>query len=558
MKAAGRRPGPMTAPQARPDPVHSPKPGILPVLSRYGPALLLLALLAYPIARVAALHLTLTGACEEGLGYRYFYSLRLLYDLDGYVFLPQGHLMDLVHQLMQLVLTGAGLRPDSVFPRIDIFSYGSIAIAQLTAAAAFLLVSRPVPSPWARVAMAAVVLVPFYDVPISGFNVILEPDYMLWILPVMLVTAGAVFRLKTGGFVPWSQGDSWTLAALVTAALGLKATLLIYPITLGIVLLVRRKGFQASFVQAVTAVVLGVLGWLLVLLVYYHGRWDNVLRYFSDEARFGSSVRPAVAYLGWIRAEVGAGRWLVTSSILLPLAMLVVLATSRTRPRLAVACGVLAGSAIYHLFLFFRDTPVTWFEAGNYLVFSVLVVLYKPVFLAVSRAGRAALAVTAVVAGLSVFDGVKYMHKYYIPYLVTLNHAQEQAAAALAPFGDRIAFLLPDNSYRPLTIDSDVFKGGSNILEGARFGKSKLVRGLYPLRWYFTETPAYYAASPIDLGPYRAVVFVVRKGLDPGPEGQLALMRAHYGPALSGLKLLDDIDFGSQEFLVWGVAGPKG
>ena len=59
-----------------------------------GPALLLLAVLWYPISRVVMLHLTLTGACEEGLGYRYFYTLRLLYEGDGYIFLPQGHLMD--------------------------------------------------------------------------------------------------------------------------------------------------------------------------------------------------------------------------------------------------------------------------------------------------------------------------------------------------------------------------------------------------------------------------------------------------------------------------------
>jgi len=504
------------------------------------------------------LHLTLTGACEESLGYRYFFSLRLLYDADGYVFLPQGHLMDLVHQLLQLILTAAGLRPDAVFPRIDVFSYCSIAIAQITAALVFLLVTRRVTSPWARMAMVAVALVPFYNVPISGFNVILEPDYMLWILPVMLLTAGAVFGLAGDGFVPWTQRDSWTLTALVTAALGLKATLLIYPISLGVVLLIRRKGFQASFVQAVTSVVLGVLGWLLVLLIYYHGRWDDLLRYFSVEARFGSSVRPTISYLGWLHVELGAGRWLVTSSILLPIAMLVLLATSRSRPQLALNCGVLVGSVLYHLGLFFRDTPVTLFEAGNFLVFAVLVVAYKPVLLVASRTARVALGGAALVACLAVLGGVEYMHKYYIPYLVTLNRAQEQAAAALAGFDDRIAFLLPDNSYRPLTIDSDVFKGGSNILEGARFGKSNLIRGMFPRRWYFTETPAFYAASPINLGPFRAVVFVVRKGLDPGPEGQLALMAAHYGPALSGLKLRDEIDFGSQEFLVWDVAGPKG
>jgi hypothetical protein len=149
------------------------------------------------------------------------------------------------------------------------------------------------------------------------------------------------------------------------------------------------------------------------------------------------------------------------------------------------------------------------------------------------------------------------MHRYFIPYLVSLNHAQAEAAAALAPYHDRIAFLTPDNSYRTLTIDSAVFKGGSNILEGPFFGKSALIRAIYPNRWYFTEPPDAYAASPIDLRPYEAVVFVVRKGLDPEPAGQLALMKKHYGPALSSLTLRHNIDFGSQEFLVWEVNQSK-
>ena len=34
-------------------------------------------------------------------------------------------------------------------------------------------------------------------------------------------------------------------------------------------------------------------------------------------------------------------------------------------------------------------------------------------------------------------------------------------------------------------------------------------------------------------------------------------MKAVYGPALSRLTLRDDIDFGSQEFLVWDVDAPR-
>jgi hypothetical protein len=151
-----------------------------------------------------------------------------------------------------------------------------------------------------------------------------------------------------------------------------------------------------------------------------------------------------------------------------------------------------------------------------------------------------------------VFDGLAYMHRYYIPYLITLNQAQAAAAKSLERYNDRIAFLYPDNSYRTLTVDSDIFKGGSNILEGPYFGRSGLVRGMFPYRSYFAA-----AHTALDLNSYRAVVFVVRKGMDPEPPGQLSLMKAVYGPSLSRLTLRDNIDFGSQEFLVWDVDSPR-
>ena len=404
-----------------------------------------------------------------------------------------------------------------MLPRIDIFSYCSIGLAHLLAALAFLGMSRRIPSLFARLSLVVLILVPFYNVPISGFNVILEPDYMLWILPLMLATAGSVFRVLSDGTKPWSQRDSWALAALVAAALGLKATLLIYPISLSVVLLVKRRGLQASFVQAVTATVLGVLGWLLIILVYYHLRWDYLVRYFTDEARFGSSVRPDAGYLGWLREVVVHGHWLVKCSVLLPFALLGLLIAARNRTQLSVTLGVLAGSLIYHCFLFFRDTPVTWFEAGNFLVFSIVVVSYRPFLCSVSLARRAATGLVVLAAATQVFDGLAYMHRYYIPYLVTLNQAQAAAAESLKRYDDKIAFLFPDNSYRTLTVDSDIFKGEVEHTRGSPyFGRSSLVRGMFPFRSYFAA-----AHTALDLDSYRAVVFVVRKGLDPGPSGQL-------------------------------------
>ena len=523
-----------------------------------GPALLLLAFLWYPIARLIALHLTLTGACEESLGYRYFYSLRLLYDPDGYVFLPQGQLMDLFNQATQMVLTALGYPINSVFPRIDLFSYASITVAQFLGALAFYYAFRYLKSLPARLALALVAVVPFFNVPISGFTVILTPDYMLWILPVMLVTAGAILRAFDSSGQSWSQRDSWMLATLVAAGMGLKATLTIYPITLAIVLLIKRRDFLESSIQAVTAVVLGILGWLVILLIYYHGHWSYILRYFVDEMGFGSSLRSEISYLQWTRAILLSGPWLVRCSVALPFALVALLAATRDRSRVAVLCGVLAGALIYHAFLFLRNTPVTWFEAANYLMMTVIVVPFGITIPFAPRLQKTFLGLIMVTVAVQVFSGFTYLQNSYFPYLKKLNLAQQKAGDALRPFQDKVAFLLPDNSYRPLTIDSDVFKGGSNILDGPHFGKSKLVRSFFPSRDYFSDSTAFYSSNPIDLRSFSAVVFVVRKGIDPEPAGQLAAMCAHYGPGLGKIALVANIDFGDQEFLIWSVPGNAG
>src|SRR5437899_12691834 len=79
----------------------------------------LLALLAI----LATHHLTLTGMTEESTGYRYFYTLRMLYGRGERPWLPQGQLPGLTHLLIQAGLTLSGFSPTSLFPRIDLFAY---------------------------------------------------------------------------------------------------------------------------------------------------------------------------------------------------------------------------------------------------------------------------------------------------------------------------------------------------------------------------------------------------------------------------------------------------
>src|SRR5436853_5217913 len=65
----------------------------------------------------------LSSLGEESVGYRYFYSLRLLYGNDETPWLPQGQFVGLFHQLIQIILTKIGFSPSEILNRVELFSY---------------------------------------------------------------------------------------------------------------------------------------------------------------------------------------------------------------------------------------------------------------------------------------------------------------------------------------------------------------------------------------------------------------------------------------------------
>src|SRR5260370_39569546 len=93
--------------------------------------LLFAGLLLWPLAWIVLHGATLTGVNEESVGYRYFYSLRQLYDPPAFLFLPQGQLTNLIQKAIQIALTLLGFPPTQLRPRIDYFCYASVAAFHL-------------------------------------------------------------------------------------------------------------------------------------------------------------------------------------------------------------------------------------------------------------------------------------------------------------------------------------------------------------------------------------------------------------------------------------------
>jgi hypothetical protein len=86
---------------------------------------------------------TLTGMAEESTGYRYFYTLRILYGDNERPWLPQGQLVGLAHMLIQVILTTLGYPPTELFPRIDLFAYSAAILPHILVALKYIRAVAP-------------------------------------------------------------------------------------------------------------------------------------------------------------------------------------------------------------------------------------------------------------------------------------------------------------------------------------------------------------------------------------------------------------------------------
>jgi hypothetical protein len=376
-------------------------------------------------------------------------------------------------------------------------------------------------------------------------------------VPFMLFGTAAIGWAIRKGAVAWDFRDSLVVALMSMAALGLKVTLGIYPLVVGLTMLGLRIGFIRSAARMVLSAVCGVMSWVVLLFIYYGGRLVNLRDFIKDEMRFGGSLKPTESYFTWFRAAVADADSLLRFTIVLPIIILVLYGTRRWRGGWGLALGLMIGAVAYNVVLFFRYQPVTWFEAAAFASFATIVFLRDSIEAGDSIAKKCLLGGLLLFSLSTDFRGFRYVWGDYRAYLQNLTNCQRQVSSALAPFHDNVAFLIPDNSYRPLTVDSAIWKGGSNILEANRFGASAIVRRIVPRRAYLTNAGDLYNSPTPNMHYFDAMVFTLRVGVDSGPEEQLGVMAKKYIFAPADWSLAESIDFGSQRLLIWTRALSK-
>jgi hypothetical protein len=201
--------------------------------------------LLWPLLWLALRGVSPASLTEESTGYRYFASLQPLLG-ERPVWTPQGHAPALVHSGIQLLLNVAGFPIEQLHPRIDVWAILAAAVPSLAAGIALVWAARPLGAGLATWLIGLFVVAAAYEQRAGAGLVLTFPDYCGWSMVFALVTLGWCLRIRESGAGTFTW--TWHVLALFGGlALAVKPTYLVYPLTVGVMLLSASGGTCERF-----------------------------------------------------------------------------------------------------------------------------------------------------------------------------------------------------------------------------------------------------------------------------------------------------------------------
>lgn len=515
----------------------------------YWPALGLFALAVYwPVAWLTWDWATLTGYYEESLGFRYFYSLRIVREPGHYLFLAQGHLATFAHELLQVCLD-LFVPAVPLQPRVDIFARLAVVLGHGVTLCALAWALRPASFDGVRVPIAVFWALLYYVEGWDGYYVLLSPDYHTWIPAAGLLFTGLMARaVEDGGRLPAAR--YLQLGAFGAFAVGVKITLGAMAAVASAYFLLTDRPLAQARRRLLLAMLVGLLLAITILGLSYWGHFGHVHTYVFRFAQFLVSAGPIdVMTPARLQGLLDGGRAFgLIAIVALPLALLAWLALAKSLLERALPAALLLGALLYVQVAAKRFTPVTLFEAGVFLAAA----LSLAVALAARRwrRGRTAAAVaaaTAVAFGASMGSlGATITNLH-------LNHAEQaRLHAVLDAIPGPIAFLIPNNRYQFLSLEGALFKGTSDLASRSEVERSPTAGSLLGKREFLFGERARYEHRPPRLGDYDAVVFTVLytgKAQLEGVAGiapRVAELERNYNASLADFACRDWIDVGGR------------
>lgn len=435
-----------------------------------------------------------TAQFEEAIGYRYFYSLRIVFGHE-HPWIPQGLTLGIFQHVLQLVLSVAGFPLDDTTTRINAF-VGLNAIFWIGIAAWLLYkLCRELPNVAVGITLAS-----FLYILANGQAAELYwyayPDYPTVTLALAIGTTLWIWRMISAPDQRTLTTSRMILLSVFAGlAVGNKITNVVYPMTIGILfLLYDRRNFKSLATSGVLSL---VVFWLVIS--FYYLRFGEIATYLRGLKMFvESQTQPSgmLAFAGFF-AQLLVRNW-TDGLFLLPLVMLVAGVMGALNPTFRPALACLPGAAVIGYFMFQRFYSWSTIEAYLFVwtCWSMLILLSvspRP-----RRWGWALPLASAAAVCLVGYDLARRSNSALQTFA-----AFEEAYVALdkAIAGKQVLNLTAGNTYRVVSTFSSLCKGGTNIFN-PRWGDS-----LFFLRTFPAYSCEVIPGSQVDLGKADAIIF---------------------------------------------------
>jgi hypothetical protein len=314
------------------------------------------------------------------------------------------------------------------------------------------------------------------------------------------------------------------------AAAATKITYMLFPaVAFGYAILRTRYGWREFLARVAVVAVAASATWFCIVFLDYRLIRFLFLSYlpvFIEYLMNGGGLPPLhdLSPLAWLVARSSTpGRW-NAAIYLAPLLALLGLACCRNRDQLALGASLFIASLCWTVFLYNRDYPTTLLEAA----FGLHLFLYSATAKIVwpnlsSRWDVPARPVSYTLA--AIFVVVILKGKATVASILGSAHRNtiEQGTLAAAQNGipGKHLWVIPDNSLRPLSIESAIMKGG---LEPG----SRIMGAMFPNLEFRFQWPR----VPFQLTDYSAVFFPFNGPID----GQIDLISREYSVPLNQWK----------------------
>lgn len=469
------------------------------------PGLVAAAGLLTPLAVLWLSGVSLIGGGEESVGYRYFYSLRMLYTPDERPWLPQGQLMSVVHLLTQLLLTSAGHSPYTISPRIEWFAWINTVLPHLITGLVVAWAVRPLPTLTARLLVAVGLVAVSTDAALVWGYHLLVPDYHAWMHPLAMATLGCCLRFIG---TDWRPSWGWLVGVGVLAGLlvALKLSMVALAIPMLLLFLARFPAWPARLTALAAVSALAGAVFLLLTWLTYAGSVQATGRYLTKLLAFGADQGQAglVSIPGWWLTTLTSDPHGLTRFVALAPVVLGVSA-ALIRPR-RVAVAFLIGTLFAALLVWARPGWTTLVEASDLALVATVVWAAAVAPVSLRRQAARWLPAILVLVSLVAVGNLTRAMLWWQPFFAEADAIERQLDAFTGERPGRVAVLILDNHHRVHTRDSAIFKGGTDAANSNFWGVSPFVQELVPERHYFY--PAEELPMPVDLTPFRYALFV--------------------------------------------------